>query len=106
MLGLIQTCKLVQLLLVTNKVGDTRAFRGGGNVENAGMDLRRPPLRWMALEAGAAGLRTASVAREPSSQEKIEIKESLTGFWWFLEIIPFKRLTFTRRPDGKKETHW
>ena len=83
-----------------------RAFRGGGNVQNTGMDRSRPPLRWMVFEAGAVGLRTALFERELSSKEQIEIKESLTGFWWLLEIIPFKRLTFTRRPDGKKETHW
>ena len=83
-----------------------RAFRGGGNVQNAEMDRSRPPLRWMVFEAGAVGLRTALFKRELSSKEQIEIKESLRGFWWLLEFIPFKRLTFTRRLNGKKETHW
>ncbi|KAJ3500631.1 hypothetical protein NLJ89_g9708 [Agrocybe chaxingu] len=34
----------------------THSDIGGGNVENAGMDQSRPPLRWMVFEAGAVGL--------------------------------------------------
>ncbi|KJA17498.1 hypothetical protein HYPSUDRAFT_192134 [Hypholoma sublateritium FD-334 SS-4] len=78
----------------------THSDIGGGNVENIGMDRSRPPLRWMVLEAGAVGLRTARFDRELSSKEQIEIKESLTPIWWFLELLPLKRLTYTRRKDG------
>ena len=39
-------------------------FRGGGNVQNSGMDRSGPPLRWMALEARALGLRTKPLERE------------------------------------------
>ena len=85
------------------------SFSGGGNALNPGMDRSRPPLRWMVFEAGAVGLRTARFTRELSFKEywEIDIQESLTIPWWPLEILPFKRLTFTRRPGtGKKTTHW
>ena len=75
-------------------------FSGGGNVENIGMDRSRPPLRWMVLEAGALGLRTAPFEYELSRAEQIEIKESLTPVWWPLEILPLKRLTYTRQENG------
>jgi len=81
------------------------AFSGGGNVNNAGMDRSRPPLRWMVFEAGGLGLRTARFDRELPPNEQIEIQESLTWAWWPLELFFFKRLTFTRRDDGKQTTH-
>jgi hypothetical protein len=65
------------------------------------MDRRKPPLRWMALEARKFGLRTAQLEAEFIKDDKIEIIESLTGVWWILEIFPLKRLTLTRRVDGK-----
>ena len=73
---------------------------------NTDMDRSRPPLRWMVFEAGALGLRTAPFERAYlAPEEQIEIKESLTWHWWLLEILPFKRLTFTR--EGRKPTtHW
>ena len=77
---------------------------GGGNVENPAMDRSRPPLRWMVLEAQMAGLRTSSFQGALSSKDLVEIKESLTGGWWPLEIIPFKRLTYSRT-GAKKTTH-
>ncbi|KJA23435.1 hypothetical protein HYPSUDRAFT_137760, partial [Hypholoma sublateritium FD-334 SS-4] len=82
----------------------THSDIGGGNAENRGMDRSRPPLRWMALEAGAAGLRTAGFSRELSTEEQIEIKESLTRIWWILELLPLKRLTYTRRENGRPDT--
>jgi hypothetical protein len=83
------------------------AFSGGGNVNNAGMDRSRPPLRWMVFEAGGLGLRTARFDRELPPNEQIEIQESLTWAWWPLELFFFKRLTFTRQEgtDGKETTH-
>jgi hypothetical protein len=88
-----------------DRIDDVLVYRGGGNVENTGMDRSRPPLRRMVREAGTVGLRTARFERELSSDQQIEIKESLTGIWWFLEILPFKRLTFTVRAEGKQTTH-
>ena len=73
-------------------------------MQNAEMDRSRPPLRWMVLQAGALGLRTEPFERELSPHEQINIIESLTGFWWLLELCPFYRLTYTRRKDGKKTT--
>ena len=86
-------------------VTNVPAFSGGGNVNNAGMDLSRPPLRWMVFEAGGLGLRTARFDLELSSNEQIEVQESLTRPWWPLEFFFFKRLTFTRREDGKDTTY-
>ncbi|KIM35808.1 hypothetical protein M413DRAFT_32265 [Hebeloma cylindrosporum] len=83
----------------------THSDIGGGNVVNAGMDRSRPPLRWMVFEVGALGLRTAPFERELASDEQIQIKESLTALWWPLEILFFKRLTYTRRMEGKETTH-
>ena len=79
-------------------------FSGGGNVENIGMDRSRPPLRWMVLEAQALGLRTVPFEYELSHAEQIEIKESLTPIWWLFEILPLKRLTYTRRQGGFRFT--
>lgn len=69
------------------------------------MDRSRPPLRWMVFEAGLLGLRTLLFARELSVKEQIEIKESLTAGWWFLELLPLKRLTYTRRDNRTPDTH-
>jgi len=55
----------------------------------------------MVFEAGLVGLRTAPLERGFLSEDEIEIKESLTWHWWILEVLPFKRPTFTRREDGK-----
>ncbi|KAF8901488.1 WD40-repeat-containing domain protein [Gymnopilus junonius] len=82
----------------------THSDIGGGNVENPAMNRSRPPLRWMVFEAEAVGLRTAGFKGELSSLEMIEIKESLTWHWWPLEVLPLRRLTFTREETGTKET--
>ncbi|KJA23446.1 hypothetical protein HYPSUDRAFT_137751 [Hypholoma sublateritium FD-334 SS-4] len=82
----------------------THSDIGGGNVKNAGMDRSQPPLRWMVFEAAAHGLRTSEFARKRLKNERIEIKESLTGIWWLLEILPFKHLTYTREEHGATVT--
>jgi len=70
------------------------------------MDRSRPPLRWMVFEAGALGLRTAPFERPYlRPNEQIGIQESLRWHWWLLEILPLKRLTFTRE-GGKPTTRW
>ncbi|KAF4618796.1 hypothetical protein D9613_009718 [Agrocybe pediades] len=83
----------------------THSDIGGGNVQNVGMDRSRPPLRWMVHEAGALGLRMKPFTRELSSKEHIEVKESLTGLWKFLEWLPFRRLTFTGENAREWETY-
>jgi len=80
-------------------------FSGGGNTKNPGMDRSRPPLRWMVYQAGTVGLRTALFKRDLTPQEQIHIQESLTWHWWPLEILPIRRLTFTRREEGKQITY-
>ncbi|KAJ2925578.1 hypothetical protein H1R20_g11517, partial [Candolleomyces eurysporus] len=82
----------------------THSDIGGGNVQNIGMDRSRPPLRWMASEAEALGLRLEPFERELSSSEQIEFQESLTGIWHLFEILPFRRLTFSRSSDCKETT--
>ena len=61
-------------------------------------------MRWMVFEAGAVGLRMASFERDLSPGEQISISESLTSFWWLLEFLPLKRLTFTRKEGAKSTT--
>lgn len=81
-------------------------FSGGGNVQNVGLDRSRPPLRWMVLQATSLGLRIKSTfPRELSSNEQIEVKESLTWAWRPLELMPFKRLTFSGSSIHRQETH-
>ena len=88
------------------EVDYVRASRGGGNTANADMNRSRPPLRWMVFEARALGLRTAPFQRPTvSRKEQVQFKESLTCRWWLLEILPFKRLTYSR-VDGRVFTRW
>ncbi|PPQ70201.1 hypothetical protein CVT25_011552 [Psilocybe cyanescens] len=82
----------------------THSDIGGGNVDNSEMNRSRPPLRWMVFEAGALGLRTALFDRELKPNEQVDIKESLTLLWWPLELLCFRRLTYTRRENGKTTT--
>ena len=67
------------------------------------MDLSKPPLRWMVLQAGALGLRTRPFDRD-LSRHGIYIIESLTWVWWPFEFQPLNRLTYTRRGNDGKET--
>ncbi|KAF4618332.1 hypothetical protein D9613_011583 [Agrocybe pediades] len=83
----------------------THSDIGGGNVQNVGMDKSGPPLRWMVHEADALGLRMKPFSRELSSNEHIEVIESLTGLWKVLEWLPFRRLTFNGETEGGSETY-
>lgn len=76
-------------------------FSGGGNAQNEGMDRSRPPLRWMVFEAQAVGLSMAPFNRDLSREELIEVQESLSWAWWPLELLPIKRLSFSRKESGK-----
>jgi hypothetical protein len=75
---------------------------GGGNEQNINMDRSRPPLRWMALEAAAAGLKIQEFESELPSNQMIHFQESLHGFWRPFEWIPFPRLTF----EGSTTQTW
>ncbi|KAF8881419.1 WD40-repeat-containing domain protein [Gymnopilus junonius] len=83
----------------------THSDIGGGNVKNEAMDRGRPPLRWMASEAAEAGLRLEKFDRELSLKEQVEVRESLTFPWRFLEVLPLKRLTFDSDKAEKATTH-
>ncbi|RXW16281.1 hypothetical protein EST38_g9576 [Candolleomyces aberdarensis] len=74
----------------------THSDIGGGNANNDGMDRSRPPMRWMASQAAELGLRIGVFKRELQSSEQIEFQESLTGFWHLFELLPFRRLSFSR----------
>ena len=74
-------------------------------MQNSEIDLSRPPLRWMLLEAGALGLRTRPFDRDLFRHEQINVIDSLTGGWWPLELYPWYRSTYTSRNDGKGTTH-
>ena len=71
------------------------------------MNRDMPALRWMVFQAGAVGLRTALFERNLSSSGYSNIQDILKviWLWWLLEMLPFKRLTFTRRKDGKQTTY-
>ncbi|TFK20468.1 WD40 repeat-like protein [Coprinopsis marcescibilis] len=86
----------------------THSDIGGGNKQNVGLDRSRPPLRWMVSEAQAVGLRTSEFKRELSSDEQMDLQESLKGYWHLFELLPFRRLTFSRRlqeQGGKAVTY-
>lgn len=68
------------------------------------MDQSKPSLRWMSYEAIAAGLRLAPFPVDWKDKNSKEIvHESLSPIWWFLEIFPWKRLTFQNQDDT---TYW
>lgn len=79
----------------------THSDIGGGNAENPGMDRSMPPLRWMVFEAQSVGLRTERFGRQLGPNKPIEIKDSLTGGWWYLEVLAIKRFTYTRQRGNR-----
>ncbi|KAF4615643.1 hypothetical protein D9613_012543 [Agrocybe pediades] len=83
----------------------THSDIGGGNTLNPSLNRTRPPLRWMVYEAGPLGLRTSAFKRDLKDDERVSVKESLTWVWWPFECFPFRRLTYTRRENGKETTH-
>ncbi|KAF4615687.1 hypothetical protein D9613_012553 [Agrocybe pediades] len=83
----------------------THSDIGGGNTLNPSLNRTRPPLRWMVYEAGPLGLRTSAFKRDLKDDEKVSVKESLTWVWWPFEYFPFRRLTYTRKDDGKETTY-
>ncbi|KAF4622178.1 hypothetical protein D9613_009646 [Agrocybe pediades] len=83
----------------------THSDIGGGNTLNPSLDRTRPPLRWMVYEARPLGLHTSPFERDLRDSEKVSVKESLTWVWWPFEYFPFRRLTYTRKENGKETTH-
>ncbi|THU82442.1 hypothetical protein K435DRAFT_734741 [Dendrothele bispora CBS 962.96] len=71
---------------------------GGGNTLNTDLNKFGPALRWMTYEAISCGLKMKAYRGE---WEPLEPKESLTPFWWFLEILPVTRLLYK---DGERES--
>ncbi|EMD32005.1 hypothetical protein CERSUDRAFT_162065 [Gelatoporia subvermispora B] len=74
----------------------THSDIGGGNIENEAMDRKAAPLRWMVFEAVPRGLRL-HMLNEDSKDLVVpptEVHESLTWIWWFLEVLPMKRLSY------------
>jgi len=72
---------------------------GGGGQSNAELNNASVPVLWMGNEALIAGLKL-----HPSQFEwnwdklrDSKPKESLTLAWRFLEILPFKRLSYTKK---------
>ncbi|KAF4609409.1 hypothetical protein D9613_012988 [Agrocybe pediades] len=82
----------------------THSDIGGGNTIKTTLDRTRPPLRWMVYEAGPLGLRMSPFERDLRDDEKVAVKESLSWVWWPFEYLPFRRLTYTRKKEGKPET--
>ncbi|KAF4615646.1 hypothetical protein D9613_012548 [Agrocybe pediades] len=83
----------------------THSDIGGGNTLNPSLDRTRPPLRWMVYEAEPLGLRTSMFRRDLTDDDKVSVKESLSWVWWPFEFLPFRRLTYTRKQNGKETTH-
>jgi len=80
---------------------------GGGNVNNATMDRRPAPLRWMYYQAVAAGLRLDPLKTEAKIEEpRTEVHESLSGIWWLLEVLPIRRLSYKTKDNTVRRPHF
>ena len=53
----------------------------------------------MLFEAQSAGLRVASFDHDHSDGEQVAITESLAWYWWPLEMLPIKQLSYTDQED-------
>ncbi|KAJ8501625.1 hypothetical protein ONZ45_g12086 [Pleurotus djamor] len=78
----------------------THSDIGGGNVQNEYLENFSDSLRWMTYEAQFCGLLI-----EPYTGNWVAVipKESLTGVWMLLEIIPFGALSYK---DKDSLTWW
>ncbi|THV02703.1 WD40 repeat-like protein [Dendrothele bispora CBS 962.96] len=73
---------------------------GGGNTENLKSDHFGPALRWMSHQAIDCGLKMQPHRGDFKSMKP---RESLTGLWKLLEVLPIRRLSY----EGKNNTtHW
>ncbi|KAL4258249.1 hypothetical protein AB1N83_012031 [Pleurotus pulmonarius] len=64
---------------------------GGGNVINKNLDNFGPALRWMMSEARQNGL---LIDTHQGKWSPLEPKQSLSGVWRVLELLPFRHLTY------------
>ncbi|KAK7060117.1 hypothetical protein VNI00_000881 [Paramarasmius palmivorus] len=85
----------------------THSDIGGGNIENKRMNKNGPAFRWMATEASKAGLILTPFALNWDEVRKTDkINKSLTGFWYLLEILPIKRLTYRDKDQMTRIPHF
>ncbi|KAJ6632380.1 hypothetical protein B0H10DRAFT_2159626 [Mycena sp. CBHHK59/15] len=78
----------------------THSDIGGGLKENLDLNLSSVPLLWMETESTSAGLRL----RPRKAKDAIhwnwtqlrneDAHESLSKFWWLIELLPIKRLSY------------
>lgn len=71
---------------------------GGGNKNNKELNNSTTPVLWMRNEAIIAGLRL-DISEVKLNWTDLQIsnpKNSLSLGWWFLEILPFKRLSYKK----------
>uniref|UniRef100_A0A0W0G0D7 T6SS Phospholipase effector Tle1-like catalytic domain-containing protein n=2 Tax=Moniliophthora roreri TaxID=221103 RepID=A0A0W0G0D7_MONRR len=82
----------------------THSDIGGGNIENKNLNNNGPALRWMTREAALLGLLLTPSSTRWSQSTK-NVNESLTRLWWFLEVLPIKRLTY-KDTGGRQTARW
>ncbi|EMD32007.1 hypothetical protein CERSUDRAFT_99715 [Gelatoporia subvermispora B] len=81
----------------------THSDIGGGNVVNATLDRRAAALRWMMYEASREGLRLDDWILK--QEAATNVRESLTGKWWLLELFPMKNLSYRTQQDTRRWPH-
>jgi len=76
-------------------------YSGGGSAKNLRLNRGIPSLRWMADEAGKAGVILMTSSFESATLHKLanhfDGSSSMTGIWWVLEGLPFRRLSYRGR---------
>ncbi|EIW77171.1 hypothetical protein CONPUDRAFT_62320, partial [Coniophora puteana RWD-64-598 SS2] len=82
----------------------THSDVGGGNMTNHNLEMSGISLLWMRKQAEIAGLQFLPMSFAKDSLLKQVNKrptESLTPAWWFAEVLPMKRLSYTSsKADG------
>ncbi|KAL0958056.1 hypothetical protein HGRIS_000233 [Hohenbuehelia grisea] len=82
---------------------------GGGNRRNLDLNLAGIPLMWMENEAMKAGL--LLISRNPTTQLNFQqlvddpLVESLSWFWWPLEVLPLRRLAYSTAGKTTRALH-
>lgn len=73
-----------------------RTYSGGGNDVNITLDHFGPSLRWMLYEAMDHGVRTIPLYKAWGEPKPTS---SMKWYWWTLEVLPLKRLSYNGDPD-------
>ena len=60
----------------------------------------------MVFEAASMGLRLNTIDRDLKPEEFNGVHESLTGFWWLLEVFPFRHLSHTSSKARTEQMIW